>query len=128
MLYGGVRAAFRPTIVAGVLAPSGLVVEQTWVVRQTGLTDKVLASPEARGLHDLRIRPSGDHTLVEFHLEVASHLTIAQGTPSAMPLRAAENAIAQLFLPSIVAVTAHLEPTGINDERLDDRVASAQIP
>jgi hypothetical protein len=30
-----------------------------------------------------------------------------------------------LFLPSIVEVIAHLEPAGINDERLDDRVASA---
>jgi divalent metal cation (Fe/Co/Zn/Cd) transporter len=41
---------------------------------------------------------------------------------------AADNAITQRFLPSIVEVTAHLEPTGINDERLNDRVASARIP
>ena len=44
---------------------------------------KVLVCPEARGLHDLRTRHSGDRTFVEFHLEVASHLTTAQGTPSA---------------------------------------------
>jgi hypothetical protein len=34
----------------------------------------------------------------------------------------------QLFLPRIVEVTANLELAGINDERLDDRVASARIP
>ena len=47
------------------------------------IRDKLQACPEARVLHDLRTRHSGDRAFVEFHLEAASHLTITQGTPSA---------------------------------------------
>ena len=43
------------------------------------IREKVLACQDVRGLHDLRTRHSGDRTFVEFHLEVDSHLTIAQG-------------------------------------------------
>ena len=85
------------------------------------IKDKVRACPDVRGLHDLRTRYSGDRTFVEFHLEVDGHLTIARGHAI---VDAAEDAVKQLFLPSIAEVTAHLEPAGINDERLDDRVAS----
>jgi ferrous-iron efflux pump FieF len=87
------------------------------------IMDKVLACQDVRGLHDLRTRYSGDRTFVEFHLEVDSHLTIAQGHAIG---DAAEVAVKQLFLPSVVEVIAHLEPAGIIDERLDDRVTSAQ--
>jgi ferrous-iron efflux pump FieF len=84
------------------------------------IRDAVTACPNVRGLHDLRTRYSGDRTFVEFHLEVDGHLTIAEGHAIS---DAAEAAVARLF-PSIVEVTAHLEPAGINDERLDHRVAS----
>jgi ferrous-iron efflux pump FieF len=81
------------------------------------IRNAVTACPDVRGLHDLRTRYSGDRTFVEFHL---GHLTIAQGHAIS---DAAEAAVVRLF-PSIVEVTAHLEPAGIDDERLDNRVAS----
>ncbi len=87
------------------------------------IRDKVLSCPDVRDIHDLRTRYSGDRTFVEFHLEVDGHLTIAEGHAIS---DAVEVAVEQLFLPSIVEVTAHLEPAGIRDERLDDRVASVR--
>ena len=84
------------------------------------IRDTVTACPDVRGVHDLRTRYSGDRTFVEFHLEVDGHLTIAQGHAIS---DAVEAAVARLF-PSIVEVTAHLEPAGIDDERLDHRVVS----
>ena len=87
------------------------------------IRDRVLACPGVQGVHDLRTRYSGDRTFVEFHMEVDGQLTIAHGHTVS---DAAERAVEALFLPSIVEVTAHLEPAGIDDERLDDRVASAE--
>ena len=92
-----------------------LLPNERWRIR-----DAVTAYPNVRGLHDLRTRYSGDRTLVEFHLELDGHLTIAQGHAVS---DAAEAAVARLF-PSIVEVIAHLEPAGLDDERLDHRVAS----
>ena len=79
----------------------------------------VLACSGVRGLHDLRTRHAGDRIFVEFHLEVDGHLTIDEGHSVG---DAAEASVKRLF-PSTVEVTAHLEPAGIEDERLDDRVA-----
>lgn len=78
----------------------------------------VLACPGVRAVHDLRTRNAGDRTFVEFHLEVDGQLSVAQGHAIG---DAAEAAVEHL-LPGTVEVTAHLEPFGINDERLDDRV------
>jgi len=83
------------------------------------ISDAVLACPDVRGLHDLRTRYAGDRIFVEFHLEVDGGFTIDKGHAIG---DAAEASVERLF-PSIVEVTAHLEPAGIEDERLDDRVA-----
>jgi cation diffusion facilitator family transporter len=83
------------------------------------IRDVVLACPGVRAVHDLRTRNAGDRTFVEFHLEVDGHLSVAQGHAIG---DAAETAVRNL-LPGTVDVTAHLEPFGINDERLDDRVS-----
>jgi cation diffusion facilitator family transporter len=82
-------------------------------IRQTAL-----ACPGVAGLHDLRTRDAGDRVFVEFHLEVDGGLTVSRGHAIA---DAAEMAIAVLF-PSGADVTAHVEPAGIRDERLDDQV------
>ena len=87
------------------------------------IRDKVLSCPDVRDLHDLRTRYSGDRTFVEFHLEVDGHLTIAEGHAISDSV---EVAVEQLFLPSIIEVTTHLEPAGIDDERLDARIASVR--
>jgi ferrous-iron efflux pump FieF len=83
------------------------------------ISDAVLACPNVRGLHDLRTRHAGDRLFVEFHLEVDGGLTIDKGHAVG---DAAEASVERLF-SSVVEVTAHLEPAGIKDERLDDRVA-----
>jgi ferrous-iron efflux pump FieF len=83
------------------------------------ISDAVLACADVRGLHDLRTRHAGDRVFVEFHLEVDGDLTIDEGHAVG---DAAEASVERLF-PSTVEVTAHLEPAGIDDDRLDDRVA-----
>jgi ferrous-iron efflux pump FieF len=71
-----------------------------------------------RDIHDLRTRYAGDRIFVEFHLEVDEQLTVKQGHAIG---DLAEAAVVNL-LPGVVEVTAHLEPFGIDDDRLDDRV------
>jgi ferrous-iron efflux pump FieF len=71
-----------------------------------------------RGVHDLRTRYAGDRIFVEFHLEVDGGLTVETGHAIG---DLAEEAVARL-LPGVVEVTAHLEPFGIKDDRLDNRV------
>lgn len=72
----------------------------------------------ARAIHDLRTRDAGDRVFVEFHLEVDGHVSVDEGHDI---VDAAEHAIAGLF-PKQSEVTGHLEPAGIEDPRLDDRV------
>jgi divalent metal cation (Fe/Co/Zn/Cd) transporter len=71
-----------------------------------------------RAIHDLRTRYAGDRTFVEFHLEVDGSLSVDRGH---LICEAAETAIRAL-LTGTVEVTAHLEPAGIDDDRLDARV------
>ncbi|HVE20965.1 MAG TPA: cation diffusion facilitator family transporter [Acidocella sp.] len=78
----------------------------------------VLGCAGVRDVHDLRTRYAGDRTFVEFHLEVDGDLTVDRGHEIG---DVAERAVAAL-LPGTVEVTAHLEPAGIEDDRLDTRV------
>lgn len=78
----------------------------------------VLACSGVSAVHDIRTRHAGDRTFVEFHLEVDGSLTVTAGHAIG---DSAETAV-QNLLPGTVEVTAHLEPFGIDDERLDDRV------
>ncbi|MFM0200802.1 cation diffusion facilitator family transporter [Paraburkholderia fungorum] len=77
----------------------------------------VLACDRVQGVHDIRTRDSGDRIFVEFHVEVDGALTVEEGHAIGDN---AEKAVQRLF-PSTDA-TAHLEPAGIKDERLDDLV------
>jgi cation diffusion facilitator family transporter len=81
----------------------------------------VLACAEVQGVHDLRTRQAGDRVFIEFHLEVNGQFTVEQGHAVC---DASEAAVRRLFSLT-VEVTAHLEPAGIDDDRLDDRVAVA---
>ena len=71
-----------------------------------------------RGVHDLRTRDAGDRVFVEFHLEVDGHVSVHEGHRM---VDTAERAVAGLFTKE-TEVIGHLEPTGIEDDRLDDRV------
>ena len=83
------------------------------------IKDAVRACVGVRDIHDLRTRFSGDRTFVEYHLEVDPGVTVEVGHAIG---DATETAV-QNLLPGAVEATAHLEPHGIDDERLDDAVA-----
>lgn len=78
----------------------------------------VLACAGAHAMHDLRTRNAGDRVFVEFHLEVDGAASVLDGHNI---VDVAEHAVAALF-PDGSEVIGHLEPAGIVDERLDDRV------
>jgi cation diffusion facilitator family transporter len=82
------------------------------------IRNSVLACKGVRNMHDLRTRYAGDRVFVEFHLEVDGNLTVDQGHEIGDN---AESTVADL-LRGTVEVTAHLEPLGIDDDRLDNRV------
>jgi ferrous-iron efflux pump FieF len=77
-----------------------------------------LACAGVCGIHDLRTRDAGDRLFVEFHLEVQGQTSVREGHDI---VDSAERAIAGLF-PKQTEVIGHLEPAGIMDERIDDRV------
>lgn len=78
----------------------------------------VLKCAGVQNLHDLRTRSAGDRVFVEFHLEVNGAHTVDRGHAIG---DAAEDAVSALFNGS-AEVTAHIEPAGIADARLDDAV------
>ncbi len=88
------------------------------------IKDAVRACAGVRDLHDLRTRFSGDRTFVEYHLEVDPGLTVDVGHAIG---DATETAV-QTLLPGTVEATAHVEPYGIADKRLDDAVAQEYAP
>ncbi|GBU14284.1 transporter [Enterobacterales bacterium] len=75
----------------------------------------VLSVPGVSGVHDVRTRNGGDRVFVDFHVEVDGNLTVDVGHDIG---DAAEVAVSLLF--NVADVTAHLEPSGIDDDRLDD--------
>ncbi len=85
------------------------------------IKDAVRACPGVRDIHDLRTRFSGDRTFVEYHLEVDPGLTVDVGHA----IGDATEVAVQNILPGKVEATAHLEPYGIADARLDDAVSEA---
>ena len=82
------------------------------------IKDAVLACKGAVSIHDLRTRYAGDRTFVEYHLEVNGRLSVTEGHDIG---DATELAVAGA-LPGKVEVIAHIEPLGIQDQRLDNIV------
>ncbi len=109
MLFNGVniaRAALR-----------SLLDEELADAEREKITRIILSQPEVRGVHDLRTRDAGDRVVIEFHLELDGHLSIADGHAIT---DATERAVAAAF--ENADVLAHQEPAGIDDVRLDDAV------
>ncbi len=75
----------------------------------------VLSCEGVKGVHDIRTRNGGDRVFVEFHVEVDGKLSVDVGHDIG---DAAEAAVRLLFVSA--DVTAHLEPAGIDDDRLDN--------
>ena len=84
----------------------------------------VRACAGVRDVHDLRTRFSGDRTFIEYHLEVDPGLTVDAGHA----IGDATELAVQNLLPGLVEATAHVEPHGIVDARLDDAVAQRHEP
>ncbi|MBT9432956.1 cation transporter [Candidatus Sodalis endolongispinus] len=81
------------------------------------ITVAALSCPGVEWGHDLRTRNGGDRVFVELHVEVDGQLTVDAGHAICDQ---AEAAVKALF--SAAEVSAHLEPAGIADERLDDLI------
>jgi cation diffusion facilitator family transporter len=79
---------------------------------------KVMECYGVRGMHDLRTRSAGDRIFIEFHLEVDADITVARAH---FICDSVELEVERLFA-TLVEVSAHLEPAGIEDERLDNLV------
>ena len=77
----------------------------------------VLKHSEARSIHDLRTRTTGQHIFIEFHLELDGHMTLDRAHDVTEEI---EMLLYKVFPNSEVLI--HQEPAGIDDHRLDDRV------
>lgn len=88
------------------------------VAERDRIREAVMACDGVRSMHDLRTRSSGDRVFVEYHLEVDGGLSVDHGHAIGDRTEAALKAL----LPGTVEATAHLEPFGIEDERLDEQV------
>ncbi|MBP2290901.1 cation diffusion facilitator family transporter [Azospirillum rugosum] len=78
----------------------------------------VAAHAEVRGMHDLRTRSTGVGAFIELHLELDPQLTLAAAHDITDRV---ERELREAF-PS-AEVTIHQEPAGLDDERLDRRIA-----
>jgi ferrous-iron efflux pump FieF len=84
------------------------------------IKDIVLAHPEVRGLHDLRTREAGATQFIELHLEIDGTMTVAAAHDVTDAIEA------ELFAEFPTAeVILHQEPAGLEDARLDHRIARA---
>lgn len=83
----------------------------------------VLGHPAARGMHDLRSRSSGSTVFIELHLELDSHLSLAEAHDLTDEI---EQRLLEAFPGAEVLI--HQEPAGLADERLDHRLARAARP
>lgn len=84
------------------------------------IKDIVLAHPEVRSLHDLRTRESGATQFIEFHVELDGDMTVRAAHEVT---DAIERELFEAFPEAEVIL--HQEPAGIDDPRLDHRIAAA---
>lgn len=76
---------------------------------------------KARGLHDLRTRSSGTGVFIELHLELDSDLPLGDAHTITDDI---ERRLRDAF--PCAEITIHQEPAGLEDERLDNRIAAAE--
>lgn len=77
----------------------------------------VLKHSEARAIHDLRTRTTGQQIFIEFHLELDGHMTLDRAHDVTEEI---EMMIYKAFPQSEVLI--HQEPAGIDDHRLDKAI------
>lgn len=81
----------------------------------------VAAHPHCQGLHDLRTRRSGTGRFIEFHLELDGEMTVSAAHDVADDI---EQALMEAFPDAEIML--HQEPAGLEDVRLDARIAAAR--
>lgn len=84
------------------------------------ITEIVLGHDRVRDIHDLRTRNSGLYLFIEFHMEVDHHMNILEAHDITETIEAR---LHRAFPTSEVVI--HPEPYGIQDDRLDDRIADS---
>jgi ferrous-iron efflux pump FieF len=85
------------------------------------IEELVRSAPQVLGLHDLRTRTSGASTFVELHLELDPDLRLRQAH------RVAEEVARRLHAAfPRCELLVHQDPAGLDEVRLDDRVAAAE--
>lgn len=85
---------------------------------RTRIKEIVLAHPEVRDLHDLRTREAGSTQFIELHVEVDGQMSVAEAHQITDAIEA------ELFAAFPAAeVILHQEPAGLEDARLDHRIA-----
>ncbi|WP_448203424.1 cation diffusion facilitator family transporter [Azospirillum sp. sgz302134] len=82
----------------------------------------VTAHPEARGVHDLRTRSTGMGAFIELHLELDPQITVAAAHDITDRI---ETELREAFFHAEVMI--HQEPAGLQDERLDHRIAEGRV-
>jgi ferrous-iron efflux pump FieF len=80
----------------------------------------VQAHPAVQNCHDLRTRRSASTTFIELHIELDPQMTIRQAHHVTDALEAT---LAAAF--GTAEVIIHQEPAGLDDDRLDHRIADA---
>jgi ferrous-iron efflux pump FieF len=80
----------------------------------------VLAHPDVQDCHDLRTRQAGNTTFIELHIELDPAMTIRRAHRVTDDLEAT---LTEVFGDAEIII--HQEPAGLQDDRLDHRIAEA---
>ena len=98
----------------------------TLMDRELGPADRariealVLAHPDVQDCHDLRTRQAANTTFIELHIELDPKMTIRRAHHVTDALEASLN---KAFGDAEIII--HQEPAGLEDDRLDHRIADA---
>lgn len=84
------------------------------------ITDLVQAHPDVADCHDLRTRRAGNTVFIELHVELDPQMTVRRAHRVTDALEAT---LAAAF--GEAEVILHQEPAGLDDDRLDHRIAEA---
>ena len=89
--------------------------------QRTHIRTLALEHPEAHGVHDLRTRRAGSDVFIELHLELSGDLSLEQAHAITHEVEAR---IRDAFPEADILV--HQEPAGLEDPRLDTRIAAGE--
>jgi ferrous-iron efflux pump FieF len=89
--------------------------------KRVHIRELALDHPAAQGVHDLRTRRAGADVFIELHLELAGELPLERAHDITHEVEAR---IREAFPDADIIV--HQEPAGLEDERLDHKIAAVE--